>query len=79
MKRNLQSRQPRHVLLSDLASLISRSRANTASLLAHLGEFDARKLYLEQGCASMFDYCVLKLHMDEDEVQEPWPGAPTDE
>ena len=33
-------------LLRDLAALVTRDRATTADLLAHLAEVDARKLYL---------------------------------
>jgi hypothetical protein len=36
-----------------------------AQLIAHLGEVDARGLYREHACASMFVYCVEELHMSE--------------
>ena len=54
------------VLLRDLASILARERATTAVLLAHLGEVDARKLYLPAGHASMFAYCVDELRFSED-------------
>ena len=53
-------------LLRDLQALVTRDRAITAALLAHLAEADARKLYLPAGCASMFAYCVQELRLSED-------------
>ena len=50
----------------DLATLVTRDCATTATLLAHLAEFDARKLYLPAAYPSMYAYCVGKLHMSED-------------
>ena len=38
----------------------------TALIVAHIAEFIARKLYLEDGYASMYDYCVGELRMSED-------------
>jgi len=54
------------ILLRDLATLVSRDRATTAQLLAHLAEFDARKLYLPAAYPSMYAYCVGELRMSED-------------
>ncbi|MBW2359932.1 MAG: hypothetical protein JRG84_03435 [Deltaproteobacteria bacterium] len=34
-------------------------------MLRHLGEVDARRLYLEEACSSMFVYCVRVLHFSE--------------
>jgi hypothetical protein len=31
----------------------------------YLGEVEARRLHLEQGCSSMFDYCVKELRFSE--------------
>src|SRR5689334_7163980 len=53
-------------LRHDLLSLIAQDRATTATLLAHLAEFDARKLYLPAAYPSMFAYCVHELHLSED-------------
>jgi hypothetical protein len=36
-----------------------------AELIAHLSEVEARRLHLEQGCSSMFDYCVNVLRFSE--------------
>jgi hypothetical protein len=52
-------------LLVDLKKLVERDRALEAELISHLGEVDARRLYLEQGCSSMFDYCVRVLRFSE--------------
>jgi len=54
------------VLLRDLTSLVVRDRLNTALLLAHIGEVDARKLYVPIGFPSMHAYCVEELGLSED-------------
>lgn len=53
-------------LLEDLASLVRRDRTTTAALLAHIAEFDTRKLYVPAGFPSMHAYCVEELHLSED-------------
>jgi len=52
-------------LLADLKKLVKRDRVLEAELIAHLGEVEARRLHLEQGCSSMFDYCVRELRFSE--------------
>ena len=58
---------PRTLSDEDLAAAITKlvrgERETTASLIAHIMEFDARRLYLGAGCPSMFAYCtdVLRL------------------
>ncbi len=54
------------VLLRDLAALVSKDRTNTAELLAHIAEVDARALYAPRGCASMQHYCVTALRLSPD-------------
>ena len=54
------------ILLRDLAALVAQDRSTTATLLAHLGEVDSRRLYVPAGYASMFAYCVEELHLSED-------------
>ena len=49
-----------------LEAIISRDRTTTADVLAHIAEFDARRLYLPAGFASMFAYCVGTLRLSED-------------
>ncbi len=53
-------------LLRGLTALVSRDRSNTALLLAHIAEVDARKLYLPAAYSSMFEYCVRELGLSED-------------
>jgi hypothetical protein len=53
-------------LRHDLAAAIARDRASTAELLAHIAEFDARKLYRPAGYPSMHAYCVGELRLSED-------------
>jgi 5-methylcytosine-specific restriction endonuclease McrA len=55
-----------HILRRDLASAASQDRGATASFLAHIAEFDARKLYRAAAYPSMRLYCVRELRMSED-------------
>ncbi|HUH01096.1 MAG TPA: HNH endonuclease, partial [Kofleriaceae bacterium] len=52
-------------LLAALDRVLARSRCAEAELVGHLGEVDRRRLYLGQGCSSMFGYCTQVLHMSE--------------
>jgi hypothetical protein len=52
-------------LLAQLLDLVHRGRKLEADLIAHLAEVDARRLYLREGCSSMFAYCVGILHFAE--------------
>src|SRR6059036_1264891 len=52
-------------LLVRVQELVRRGNGLEADLLVHLGEVDARQLYLEQGCSSMFAYCVRVLDFAE--------------
>jgi hypothetical protein len=53
-------------LLSGLTSLVAQDRGTTAQLLAHIGEVDARRLYLPAAHPSMNSYCVHELRLSED-------------
>src|SRR2546428_12807578 len=53
-------------LRRDLSSAVARERTSTAVLLAHIAEFDARKLYVAEGYASMQAYCVGALKLSRD-------------
>jgi hypothetical protein len=55
-------------LLSEVERLVKADRALGATLLVHLGEVDARKLYLARGYSSMFVYCRSALGMSEAEA-----------
>ena len=54
------------VLLRDLAALVAQDRATTASLLAHIAEVDARRLFVPAGYPSMHAYCVEELRLSDD-------------
>ncbi len=47
--------------------LADRARHNEIRLLAHLAEFDSRRLCLEEGYRSLFEYCTGTLGFDEHE------------
>jgi hypothetical protein len=52
-------------LIAEVNRLASPERAAIANLVVALGEMDARRLYLGQGCSSMFTYCTQLLHLAE--------------
>jgi hypothetical protein len=54
------------VLLRELASLVAQDRVTTATLLAHIAEVDARRLYVPAGYPSMHAYCVDELRLSEE-------------
>lgn len=53
-------------LLAEVARLAHSERAATARLIASLVELDERKLYLGEGCSSLFTYCTQVIHLAED-------------
>jgi HNH endonuclease len=52
-------------LLAEVKRLAADERQATARLVASLAEFDARRLYLGEGCSCLFTYCVQMLHLSE--------------
>jgi hypothetical protein len=54
-------------LVAAVAHLAHLERNATARLVAHLAEFDARKLHLAAGLPSLFAYCCEVLHLSEDQ------------
>jgi len=52
-------------LLAGLSSAAGDERRVTAELLALLAEVDSRRLYLGEGCSSLFAYCTRVLHFSE--------------
>jgi hypothetical protein len=52
-------------LLAEVKRLAVGECQATASLIASLAELDARRLYLAEGCASLFTYCTEMLHLSE--------------
>jgi hypothetical protein len=53
-------------LMAAIGRLAARSNHITAEMLAHVGEIDHRRLYLQAACPSMFMYCTSILHLSED-------------
>ena len=52
-------------LLVNVKQLAVGERLATAELVAALAELDSRRLYLAQGCSSLFTYCTQVLHLSE--------------
>lgn len=48
-------------LLAGLARIVGRRNQITAECLAYLAELDERKLFLDLGFSSLFEYCVEAL------------------
>src|SRR5688572_28002491 len=61
------STDPRHaVLRRDLFAAAARDRTNTAEFLALIAEFDALRLYVPEGYASMHAFCIGEFRMCEE-------------
>jgi hypothetical protein len=56
---------PNAELLAGAQRCAGHERESTAFLIAYLAGIDTRRLYLEQGCSSLFKYCVEVLHLSE--------------
>src|SRR5262245_14942644 len=52
-------------LLARVRRLARDERQATAVLVAYLAELDERRLYLSEGCSSLFTYCTEILHYSE--------------
>jgi hypothetical protein len=52
-------------LLAEVKRLAACERQATAHLIASLMEVDARRLFLGEGCSSLFTYCTQVLHLSE--------------
>jgi hypothetical protein len=55
-------------LLTATRRLVGRSNLVLASLLAHLGEVEARGIHRLRACASLYAYCIYELRFSEDEA-----------
>jgi 5-methylcytosine-specific restriction endonuclease McrA len=62
------SRLTNAALKVGLVEIVSQDLATTTRMLAFMGEFDARKLYLPAGYPSMYQYCLHELRMSEDMI-----------
>src|SRR4029453_12275917 len=52
-------------LLTETKQLVACERTATAAVLRSLMEIDVRRLYLREGCSSLFTYCTQVLHLAE--------------
>jgi hypothetical protein len=52
-------------LIAEVQRLAGTERAATAAMVACLAEMDTRRLYLGEGCRSLFAYCTQVLHLSE--------------
>jgi hypothetical protein len=52
-------------LIERVKELVSVERRASAALVRSLVELDTRRLYLREGCASLFTYCTQVLHLSE--------------
>ena len=52
-------------LIAEVGRLAASECRATSALVSALAELDARRLYLGQGCSSMFTYCTQVLHLAE--------------
>lgn len=52
----------------DIVELAARERRRKAELLAFIAEFEARRLFRDEGFPSMEAFCVGRYRVDEDEV-----------
>jgi hypothetical protein len=52
-------------LLSAVTGAATQERLATTQLIALLAELDTRRLYLGEGCSSLFTYCTQVLHLSE--------------
>src|SRR5262245_19017586 len=52
-------------LLTELQQLVTREKHTTAEVIRALMAVDARRLFLREGCSSLFTYCTQVLHLDE--------------
>lgn len=55
-------------LEAELHRIVNQQRVGLADLLCHLGEVDARKLYLGHACSCLFTYCTTRLGFSESEA-----------
>ena len=58
-------------LLEETARLANAARHTIAKLIAALAEVDARKLWADVGCSSLYTYCTQVLGFSEQEGESP--------
>lgn len=62
-------------LIAETKRLAAAERVATAALLRSLMEIDTRRLYLREGCSSLFTYCTQVLHLAEGAAYNRIEGA----
>src|SRR5215831_5600596 len=62
-------------LPSGLHALVAQGRTVLGRLLVYLAEVEDRRLDLESACSSLFDFCVRRLGMGDDEACRRVAGA----
>ena len=70
MKRYSLTHLSDEALRRELSTAATNEKEATAELLAHIAEFDARKLYLPAACHSMLDYCIKELGLSEESAKK---------
>jgi hypothetical protein len=55
-------------LLALMPRLVLLERQSSATVIEHLLEIDERRLYLDEGCASLSIFCTERLSYSEDEA-----------
>jgi len=55
-------------LLRQLSQLVGQSRGVEADVVAHIGEAELRRLYAQEACSSMFEYCRRVMGLRENET-----------
>jgi hypothetical protein len=68
---------PDDALHTGVKTLVGRHNVITADLLAHLAEVEARGIYRERACSSLYTYCIYELRLSEDEAQRRAKAART--
>src|SRR5450432_647734 len=55
-------------LQTELARLLASASRTEAQIIAHLAAVEERRLHLEAGSSSLFDYCCTRLRLSENEA-----------
>ena len=63
-------------LVERVKDLAACERRTSVALIRSLVEFDARRLYLREGCSSLFTYCTHVLHLSEGSAYNRIETAP---
>jgi hypothetical protein len=56
------------VLLNNIINLVKDEKNTTLQILEYLSEIDSRRLYLQEGYSSLYDFCIRYLNYSEGEA-----------